>query len=47
MCEKEIKSTEEAIEKKAIYEENKAAEEMVTDEVQSTADSTPDITEIS
>lgn len=36
MCEKEVKSTEEAIENKAVIEESTAAEELVTEESQST-----------
>ena len=46
MCEKEVKSTEEAIEKKAVDNESAATEEAVIEEGQSNADNVADLIQI-
>ena len=46
MCEKEVKSTEEAIEKKAVDNESAATEEAVIQEIQSIGDNVADIIQI-
>ena len=46
MCEKEVKSTEEAIEKKAVDNESAATEEAVIEEGQSITDDVADLIQI-